>query len=227
MRQRFHADRRIKAVEPLLFERIPPQPSMLVHRPSDHVAIRPLSEPSAPPYRVLDEDTPIPRVHLLGNGRYALMITNSGAGYSRWRDFDITRWRADSTRDNWGMFFYLREEESNHGLVGDPSAVECERSASTRRSSAQIAPNSGGAGGGIESHRRSDGVAGRRCGNSPHYADQPWFAHAEAGIDQRRRIEPCSPRRGSCASGLQQAVHTDRGASRTAGAACMAPAPFR
>jgi cyclic beta-1,2-glucan glucanotransferase len=113
MRRRFHADRRIKAVEPLLFERIPPQPSMLLHRPSDHVAMRPISELSAPAYRVLDEDTPIPLCHLLGNGRYALMITNSGAGYSRWREFDITRWRADSTRDNWGTFFYLREEESN------------------------------------------------------------------------------------------------------------------
>src|SRR5207245_1184827 len=61
---------------------------------------------------VLDEDTPIPRAHLLGNAQYAVMITNAGAGYSRWRGFDITRWRSDSTRDNWGMFFYLREEES-------------------------------------------------------------------------------------------------------------------
>jgi cyclic beta-1,2-glucan synthetase len=113
LRRRFHADRRIKAVEPLLFERIPPKPSMLVHRPSDHAAIRPIAEPSAPPYRVLDEDTRIPRVHLLGNGRYSLMITNSGAGYSRWGDFDITRWHADSTRDNWGMFFYLREDDGN------------------------------------------------------------------------------------------------------------------
>ncbi len=86
---------------------------MLVHRPSDHVAMRPVSGPSAPAYRVFDEDTPIPHVHLLGNGRYSLMITNTGAGYSRWREFDITRWRSDTTRDNWGMFFYLREEESN------------------------------------------------------------------------------------------------------------------
>ena len=113
MRQRFHADRRIKAVEPLLFERIPPVPSMLVHRPSDQVAMRLVSGPSAPEYRVFDEDTPIPRVQLLGNGRYALMITNTGAGYSRWGEFDITRWRSDTTRDNWGTFFYLREAESN------------------------------------------------------------------------------------------------------------------
>ena len=112
MRRRFHADRRIRAVEPLLFERIPPQPSMLVHRPSDQVAIHRVSDTSAPAYRVLDEDTPIPLGHLLGNGNYALMITNAGSGYSRWRDFDITRWRSDKTRDHWGMFFYLTEEEN-------------------------------------------------------------------------------------------------------------------
>ena len=113
MRRRFHSDRRIQAVEPLLYERIPPVPSMLVHQPSDHVPMRLLSGPSAPEYRVFDEDTPIPRVQLLGNGRYALMITNTGAGYSRWGDFDITRWRSDTTRDNWGNFIYLCEKESN------------------------------------------------------------------------------------------------------------------
>lgn len=112
MRQRFHADRRIKAVEPLLFERIPPQPSMLVHRPSDHTAIRPVSEPFAQAYQLLDEDTALPRAHLLGHRDYSLTITNAGSGYSRWRDFEITRWRADTTRDNYGMFFYLRDETS-------------------------------------------------------------------------------------------------------------------
>ncbi|HEY3440972.1 MAG TPA: glucoamylase family protein [Paludibaculum sp.] len=113
MRTRFHADRRIKAVEPLLFERIPAVPSMLVHRPTDQVAVRLVSGPSAPEYRVFDEDTSIPYVQLMGNGRYALMITNTGAGYSRWGEFDITRWRSDTTRDDWGTFIYLREEESD------------------------------------------------------------------------------------------------------------------
>jgi cyclic beta-1,2-glucan synthetase len=41
------------------------------------------------------------------------MITNTGAGYSRWGEFDITRWRSDTSRDNWGTFVYLRETESN------------------------------------------------------------------------------------------------------------------
>lgn len=119
MRKRFHADRRIKAVEPLLFERIPPQPSMLVHRPSDHAAIRPVSDPFAPSYQLLDEDTAMPRAHVLGSREYSLMITNAGSGYSRWGEFEITRWRADSTRDNYGMFFYLRDETS--GMLWSPT----------------------------------------------------------------------------------------------------------
>ena len=53
--------------------------------------------------------TPIPAVHLLSNGRYHAMITNAGGGYSRWKDIALTRWREDSTRDNWGTFCYLRD----------------------------------------------------------------------------------------------------------------------
>jgi cellobiose phosphorylase len=53
--------------------------------------------------------TPIPAVQLLSNGRYHAMITNAGGGYSRWKDIALTRWREDSTRDNWGTFCYLRD----------------------------------------------------------------------------------------------------------------------
>ena len=51
----------------------------------------------------------MPRVHLQGNGRYSLMVTNSGGGYSRWNEFDITRWRSDPARDPWGSFLYIRD----------------------------------------------------------------------------------------------------------------------
>ncbi len=40
------------------------------------------------------------------------MITNAGGGYSRWKDIAVTRWREDSTRDNWGTFCYLRDVAS-------------------------------------------------------------------------------------------------------------------
>ena len=53
--------------------------------------------------------TPIPAVQLLSNGRYQVMITNAGGGYSRWKDIAVTRWREDATRDNWGTFCYLRD----------------------------------------------------------------------------------------------------------------------
>jgi cellobiose phosphorylase len=60
------------------------------------------------PVRVLyGATTPIPAVQLLSNGRYHVMITNAGGGYSRWKDIAVTRWREDSTRDNWGTFCYL------------------------------------------------------------------------------------------------------------------------
>ncbi len=49
---------------------------------------------------------------LLSNGRYAVMLTAAGGGYSRWRDIAVTRWREDATRDDWGSFIYLRDTQS-------------------------------------------------------------------------------------------------------------------
>src|SRR4030067_926157 len=54
----------------------------------------------------------MPEVHLLSNGRYHVMITNAGGGYSCWKDIAVTRWSEDSTCDNWGTFCYLRDVTS-------------------------------------------------------------------------------------------------------------------
>jgi len=53
--------------------------------------------------------TTIPEVHLLSNGRYHVMVTNAGGGYSRWRDYGVTRWREDATMDNYGTFVYIND----------------------------------------------------------------------------------------------------------------------
>src|SRR3546814_281993 len=55
-----------------------------------------------------------PITHLLSNGRYAVMLTAAGAGYSRWRDIAVTRWREDATRDDWGSFIFLRDTQSGN-----------------------------------------------------------------------------------------------------------------
>jgi cellobiose phosphorylase len=59
-----------------------------------------------------DPNTPIPEVHLLSNGRYHVMATHAGGGYSRWRDLAVTRWREDATSDCWGTFIYLRDRDT-------------------------------------------------------------------------------------------------------------------
>ncbi len=65
--------------------------------------------------RIGSASTPSPRTHLLSNGSFAVMITNSGAGYSTCGGIDVTRWREDATRDCWGEFVYVRDLAS--GLV--------------------------------------------------------------------------------------------------------------
>ena len=60
-----------------------------------------------------DPHTPSPEVHLLSNGRINVMLTNAGGGYIKWKDLAVTRWRVDSTLDNWGPFVYIRDPEKN------------------------------------------------------------------------------------------------------------------
>ena len=64
------------------------------------------------PRRFQSPHQPVPRTHLLSNGRYAVMITAAGSGYSRWRDFSVTRWREDATCDCWGTYIFLRDARS-------------------------------------------------------------------------------------------------------------------
>src|SRR5262245_38865725 len=71
-----------------------------------------LDRTTAPPdgeVRFATPDTRRPAVALLSNGRYGVMITAAGAGYSTWLDQDVTRWREDGTRDCWGQFCYVRD----------------------------------------------------------------------------------------------------------------------
>lgn len=64
------------------------------------------------PRRFHDADTPYPEVQLLSNNDYHLMLTQSGGGYSRWRDIALTRWRSDTTCDNWGSYCYLSDPQT-------------------------------------------------------------------------------------------------------------------
>ena len=50
---------------------------------------------------------------ILSNGSYGVLLTPAGAGWTTRRDFDVTRWREDATRDCWGQCCYVRDLASN------------------------------------------------------------------------------------------------------------------
>jgi len=112
MQKRFEAEPVFQATMLLLQERVPKATAFYSHiaEPSD---VQEASRGTETPVRVFSSpDTPIPEVQLLSNGRYHVMVTNAGGGYSRWKDLAVTRWREDSTCDNWGTFCYLRDVTS-------------------------------------------------------------------------------------------------------------------
>ncbi len=112
MQKRFESDPRFQATTLLLQERVPkatglysPTVELSEYRMAPQDQITPVRAFSTP-------DTTMPEVNLLSNGRYHVMITNAGGGYSRWKDLAVTRWREDGTRDGWGTFCYLRDAAS-------------------------------------------------------------------------------------------------------------------
>jgi cellobiose phosphorylase len=109
MQKRFEADPMFQATTLLLQERVPKAGAFQLHT-TEFSAIRaPANEPEMPVRILSSPDTPIPEVQLLSNGRYHVMVTNAGGGYSRWKDLAVTRWREDTTCDNWGAFCYIRD----------------------------------------------------------------------------------------------------------------------
>ena len=112
MQKRFEADPLFQATTLLLQERVP-RATTFYSQSADFSESHTASAGAETSVRSFSSpDTPFPQVQLLSNGRYHVMITNAGGGYSRWKDIAVTRWREDTTRDNWGTFCYIREVAS-------------------------------------------------------------------------------------------------------------------
>src|SRR2546426_12288751 len=114
MRARFHAEPIVQATELLLHERTPRDVAEAYPRAEEvetASTVRDLEIPAVRRLRSAHHATP--EAHLLSNGRYAVMLTGAGSGYSRWGDLGITRWREDVTRDDWGANVFLRRSEEH------------------------------------------------------------------------------------------------------------------
>lgn len=120
MRTRFHSDPLIIASELLLQERTPRHVA-IAHPRAEEVKVS-ASEMRHKAQTVRRLKAPFagaPVTHLLSNGRYSVMLTATGAGYSQWGDIAVTRWREDATRDDWGAFIFLKDNQS--GAVWSPA----------------------------------------------------------------------------------------------------------
>lgn len=111
MQRRFESDPALRATLLLLQERVPAgmaerldiaQPAQDRGAAATETPLRVITQP----------DTPVPEVQLLSNGRYHVMLTHAGGGYSRWKDLAVTRWSGDGTVDGCGSFCFLRDVDT-------------------------------------------------------------------------------------------------------------------
>ncbi|MEO8346080.1 MAG: glucoamylase family protein [Betaproteobacteria bacterium] len=112
MQRRFASVPLLQATLPLLQERIPN-----AFAPAPHIALttgaQSTHDDANTSLRVIGSSTTTtPEVQLLSNGRYHVMVTNAGGGSSRWHGLNVTRWREDTTCDNWGTYCYIRDVAS-------------------------------------------------------------------------------------------------------------------
>jgi cellobiose phosphorylase len=112
LQKRFHSISRIKAVELLLQEKTPRnivydknedfrEPG--VNFQDENIIVR----------KYTTARTDIPEVNIISSENYSLMTTNSGSGYSKIEDMMLYRYREDVVTNDTGMFFYIKNINSN------------------------------------------------------------------------------------------------------------------
>ncbi|WP_254512986.1 GH36-type glycosyl hydrolase domain-containing protein [Anatilimnocola floriformis] len=120
IQRRFNAHPMARAAELLLQERVPTVMTPFEAH-ADEVDKKPIvgEEQQLVSRRVMGVESPLPRTHLLSNGKYSVLLSSCGGGFSRAEGLDVTRWRSDRARDHWGQFIYLRELDED--LVWSPT----------------------------------------------------------------------------------------------------------
>ncbi|HHW48826.1 MAG TPA: glycosyl transferase, partial [Clostridiaceae bacterium] len=115
MQKRFHSDPVVRTAQLLLQEKVP---SNIIFTKDTKEKVAPFKgvvyKEKVSMRRFKKPGFRLPRVHILSNGNYSVLITDRGTGYSKIKTAMITRWREDSVLDNYGMFFYLRNIEKDY-----------------------------------------------------------------------------------------------------------------
>jgi hypothetical protein len=130
MPKRFHSEAVIQTTELLLQERLPESTPATPQLEEEHVVTeRQVKGPDPEKNQFIIMETaksPIPVTHSISNGQYSVMMTNAGAGFSRFQEINLSRWREDVTQDAWGMYFYI--QNLNSGDVWSVTHHPCRNS---------------------------------------------------------------------------------------------------
>ena len=112
----FHSDPQIKGCDLLLQEKIPrgipikePHPIEIELEPGEQKKMEYIVEHAG----INELDQTPPRLHMLSNGRYSTFITHAGTGSSKYLTNTLTAWEPDVTTDPLGLFFYIKDKESD------------------------------------------------------------------------------------------------------------------
>ena len=113
MRDRFHSDPVVEAAELLLQEKAPRAIPVATLKTEAAERTKGGAIPETPDTRlIINPLHTLPATNLMSNGHYSVMVTSTGAGYSRFNDLAITRWHADPVEDRMGHFLFLRDVET-------------------------------------------------------------------------------------------------------------------
>ncbi len=126
MQERFHRNPFMKAGEILLQERIPlgliitkqykeESPSLAWDKVKTEELVR--------TYDGIAE--PLAKCQLLSNGKYSLMLTDMGTGYSKIGDTQITRWRGDAINSREGSLIFIHHlNKSKYWAAGNLTSLQ-------------------------------------------------------------------------------------------------------
>lgn len=110
MRERFHSDPVIEAAELLLQEKAPRDvPVATVRTEAAERTDLHAVEDNLDTRIVLNPHRALRATNVLSNGHYSVMVTATGAGYSRFNESAVTRWQADPTEDRHGSYIFLSD----------------------------------------------------------------------------------------------------------------------
>ena len=130
LREWFHADPVIEAAELLLQEKAPRDIPIINAKREPESLNRGQEDLLRPEVRTITNPLAKERETVfLSNGHYAVMLTATGAGYSRWNGQTVARWKADPSEDRTGTFIFLRDTASGEwwSATAEPRRAKGER----------------------------------------------------------------------------------------------------